>query len=96
MKKIKCAVCSRTKARRKCDRHDQAFICSKCCGELRDSECKGCKHFGEARQYQSSKAQKTKNKHFIVEINEEVENAVDEALALVEGGNIGKAEPILE
>jgi tetratricopeptide (TPR) repeat protein len=96
MKKRKCALCSRTKARRKCDRHNHEFICSQCCAESRDSACEGCQYFAEARQYHLSKAPKTKKKQFIVEINEEVEKAVDDALALVEGGNIRNGERILE
>ena len=96
MKKRKCALCSRTKARRKCDRHNHEFICSQCCAESRDSICEGCQHFTEARQYHLSKTPIKKKKHFIVEINEEVEKAVDDALALVEGGNIRKGECILE
>ena len=94
MKKRKCALCLRTKARRKCDRHNNEFICSQCCAESRDSTCEGCQYFTEARQYHLSKTQK--KKHFIVEINEEVEKAVDDALGLVEGGNIRKGEHILE
>ena len=96
MKKTKCVVCSRTKARRKCGRYDQEFICSKCCGEQRDSECEACQYFTAANQYQSHKTQKAKEKKFILEINEEVENLVDEALDLVEEGNIHKGEFVLE
>lgn len=96
MKKSKCVLCSKTKARRKCDRHNHGLICSRCCAELRDSVCEGCQYFAEAKQYQLSKAPKAKTKRFIVEINEEVERAVDDALALVEDGNIRTAESILK
>ncbi|MBW2358272.1 MAG: tetratricopeptide repeat protein [Deltaproteobacteria bacterium] len=70
MKKTKCALCSRNKARRKCAKH--------------------------GGQYQSSKISKPGKRHFIAEINEEVERAVDDALALVERGNIPEAEHKLE
>lgn len=96
MKKRKCVLCSSTKARRKCDRHNQEFICSKCCAESRDSACERCQYFAEAKRYHASKASKEKKRHFIVEINEEVEKAVDDALALVEAGSILKGERILQ
>ncbi|MFC1863638.1 tetratricopeptide repeat protein [Thermodesulfobacteriota bacterium] len=96
MKKRKCALCSRTKARRKCSRNNHEFICSQCCAESRDSACEGCQHFTESRRYHLSKNPTKMKKHFIVEINEEVEQTVDDALALVEGGNIRKGERILE
>ena len=96
MKKKRCVVCSRTKARRKCGRYDEAFICSKCCGDKRDSECDACKYFTAAMQYQSHKTRKAKKNHFILEIKEEAENLVDEALALIEDGNIRKGAFLLE
>ncbi|MBW1799991.1 MAG: tetratricopeptide repeat protein [Deltaproteobacteria bacterium] len=96
MKKKRCVVCSRTKAKRKCFKYDKEFICSKCCGEQRGPECEGCQYFTAAKQYQSHKSKKTKEKHFIGELNEEVENLVDEALELVEEGNIREGESVLK
>lgn len=96
MKKTPCVVCSRTKARRKCARYDNAFICSECCGEQRDFECETCQYFTAAKQYQSHKIRKAKEKHFILEIDQEVESLVDEALDLIQNGNIRKGEYLLE
>ncbi|MBW2609494.1 MAG: tetratricopeptide repeat protein [Deltaproteobacteria bacterium] len=96
MKKNRCALCSSNKARRKCAKHGDTLICPQCCSESRDTVCSGCHYYKKARQYQSSKISKPKNRHFIAEINEEVEKSVDDALALVERGNILEAEHKLE
>lgn len=95
MKKTKCELCGKVKARRKCQVYHDKFICSPCCADLRNDECEGCRHYQVASQYHSSKDQKKSAKHFTVELNEEVENAVDRALELVERGKIDKARDIL-
>lgn len=95
MKKTICALCAKNKARRKCKIQQDKLICPSCCAELRNPDCEDCRYFTTAKQYQISKNQKVKKKHFILEINEEVENAVNDALALVERGDIGKGEEIL-
>jgi tetratricopeptide (TPR) repeat protein len=95
MKKTICTLCAKNKARRKCKIQQDKLICPSCCAELRNSDCEDCRYFTTAKQYQISKNQNVKKKHFILEINEEVENAVNDALALVERGDIGKGEEIL-
>lgn len=95
MKKMKCTLCAKNRARRKCKIQQDKLICSSCCAELRNSDCEACHYFGAAKQYQISKAQKVQKKQFIVEINEEVENAVEDALAFVERGDISKGEEIV-
>jgi len=96
MKKTICTLCGKNKARRKCKIQQDKLICPSCCAELRNPDCEDCRYFTTAKQYQISKNQNVKKKHFILEINEEVENAVDDALALVERGDIGKGEEILK
>ncbi len=95
MKKRRCELCTKNKARREC-RIKGKFICSLCCANLRHSECEGCRYFQAVTYYQSSKSKKLKQKPFIIEINEEVEDAVDNALIFVEKGRIGKGRVILE
>lgn len=95
MKKIICMLCAKNKARRKCRIQQDKLICPSCCAQLRNPACEDCHYFRASKQYQRSKAQKVKKKHFILEINEEVENAVNNALAFVERGGIGKGEEIL-
>ena len=88
MKNKKCVVCGKNKARRTCELHNNKMVCSLCCAQIRNSDCEGCQYFKTAKQYHSSKTKKSRVKHFVAEINEEVENAVDQALALVEKGDI--------
>jgi len=95
MKKIKCTLCAKNRARRKCKIQQDKMVCSSCCAELRSPDCEDCHYFKAANKYQISKAQKAKKKQFIVEINEGVEDTVDRALAFVERGDIRKGEEIL-
>jgi len=95
MKKNKCVICEKNRARRICGLHDNKMICSLCCAEIRNSDCEDCQYFKTAKQYLSSKTKQSGVKHFIAEINEEVENAVDQALAMVEKGDIKKGRAII-
>ena len=95
MKKRKCELCTKNKARRECKIKDK-FICSLCCANLRDFNCDECQYFQAATQYNSSKRERPKKKPFIIEINEEIESAVDNALALVEKGKVENGRQILE
>lgn len=95
MKKKKCVLCTQKRGRRICKLHSDEMVCSLCCAKSRGSDCEGCVHYEAAEQYAASKARKPKPKHFIAEINEEVENTVDRALALVEKGAIEKGEAII-
>ena len=42
MKKIKCTLCGRSKARRKCKIYHDRLICSLCCADLRNPDCEDC------------------------------------------------------
>lgn len=95
MKRPKCALCENYRAKRKCQIYQDKFICPSCCADLRKKECEECWHYQAAKQYQSSKAQKPVRKHFIMEVNEKAENAVDQALELLEKGKPEKAREIL-
>ena len=94
MKKKKCPICSRGKARRKCKTHNDQIICSKCCSEKRDVGCEGCQYFDQVNRYEAEKLKK--RNHFIIEINEELENEIDKALALMERGKHREGGAILE
>jgi tetratricopeptide (TPR) repeat protein len=93
--KIKCSLCAKNRARRKCSAYGDKLICPACCAELRNSECENCLYFIEAKQHQRSNAPVKKEKHFMIELNEEVEEAVDKAMILAEKGKIEKARIIL-
>lgn len=94
MKKKKCSFCSKGKARRKCRRNNDEFICSKCCAVTRDITCEGCQYFNQANCYEEAKNQK-KN-HFTIEIDEELEGKIDQVLALMENGNYVEGNKLLE
>lgn len=80
------------RARRKCSAHNDQLICPKCCAGLRNTECGECLYFKEAEKYLRSIPTKAKEEHFLIELNPEVEEAVDKALGFVERGNIGEGE----
>lgn len=95
MKKRKCELCTKNKARRTCKIYQDKLICSSCCADLRNTACSGCRYFEAATQYHSSKVQESSHKRFIVEVNEVVERKVDSALGLIERGKIREARDIL-
>ncbi|MFZ2633806.1 MAG: tetratricopeptide repeat protein [Desulfosalsimonadaceae bacterium] len=92
MAKIKCPLCGKAGARRKCSAHNEQLICPKCCAGLRNMECGECLYFKEAEKYLRSIPSREKEKRFLIELNPEVEDAVDKALCFVERGNIGEGE----
>ena len=95
MSKPKCEICNNKRAKRKCLIYNDQFICPSCCADLRNEACEGCRHYQAAARYEASKTEAKANKKFMIEINEEVEDAVDGALILVEKGNFKKARSIL-
>lgn len=92
---MKCIICTQRKGKRICKLRNKQMICSLCCAESRNLDCEGCLHYTNARQYTETKNMGHENKHFIAEINKEVENSVNQALALVEKGDIEKGEAII-
>jgi len=92
MAKIKCPLCGKAGARRKCSAQKDQLICPKCCAGLRNTECGECLYFKEAETYLRLIPTKAKEKYFLTELNPEVEDAVDRALCFVERGNIGEGE----
>jgi len=96
MKKRKCVICAINKGKRVCRLHNNEIICSLCCVKQRNEDCKDCRHYMEVKKYSESKSIKTENKKFIAEINPDVKETVDQALVLVEKGNIKKAKSILD
>ena len=88
-----CPVCGKQKAQRHCLHHEMADICSLCCVAERDERCAGCTYYTAAQQYRADRAVPVKvpQRHFIAEIDEEAEQAVDKALILAEKGKIAPA-----
>ena len=78
-----------------------------CCASIRDADCGDCVHFDAAKQYQAAQLQQATRRsltvrsgglpegEFIFELNPDVEEEVDGALALVERGKTKQAREIL-
>ena len=102
MPKIICPVCNSRKGRRFCKKRANQAICSICCPELRNEECIGCHYYDTAAAYQAEKIQRSSapakkpKQDFIIELNEELEDQVDQALALSERGRTKEAASTLE
>jgi len=91
----KCIICNKVKGKRVCKINNDRLICSRCCGEIRGAACEGCSYYQSGLQYQAEKEKAQKERKFIVELNEEIDAAVDEAMAAVEKRKFRKAEKIL-
>lgn len=91
----KCRVCSKVKGKRICKINDNALICPSCCAQIRNPDCEGCRYYAQAERYAIEKTQQSKSKNFVMRIDPEVDKAVDQALAMVESGNLGAGERIL-
>jgi len=92
----KCAICNRAKGKRGCRVRSARLICSRCCGENRGAECDGCGYYRAGNRYQAAKKGSLKARDFIIELNEEVDGAVERALEAVERGRFPKAKRILD
>lgn len=93
MKKI-CVICGKSKGKRICQVQQNAVVCPPCCASIRNQECEGCRHYTFSQHYQASKYSYSEPKQFLIEVNEEVEQAVEHAVGLLnrqaiqEGKNI--------
>lgn len=102
MPKIICPVCNSRKGKRLCKKRKNQTICSICCPELRNEECIGCHYYDAAAAYQADKIQRSSTpakkpkKDFIIELDEELESQVDQALALSERGRTRDAAGTLQ
>ncbi|MBF0476072.1 MAG: tetratricopeptide repeat protein [Deltaproteobacteria bacterium] len=92
----KCVICKKTKGKRVCNVHQNEVVCSFCCASIRTPECAGCRHHTvpQPREQQPGGASPDvhSKKHFIMELNEEVDEQVDQALSLIEEGALGKGK----
>ena len=82
--KRKCIICDQNKGKRSCIQYDKAMVCPKCCAQIRNPSCATCSYYKTAEKYAEDKFRKSGGKSFIIELNEEMDKAVDKALALIE------------
>ena len=95
MKSTKCVVCSKVKGKRLCQIHAGAFICPRCCAQIRHAACEGCSYYAQAEEYALKKTPKSRRHHFLMRMDPEVDAEVDHALAMIEQGNWWAGESIL-
>ncbi len=94
--KNKCPLCQTGKARRTCPLKNEMMICSSCCAEIRDPTCGECPHYEEALRYALQRETRLQTKHFITELDPEVQEEVDHALGMAEQGKIKKSFKAME
>jgi tetratricopeptide (TPR) repeat protein len=90
-------MCQTGKARRTCHRQNGANICSTCCASIRDLDCGDCIHYTEAKKHDANRQQTSKppTDHFLLEVNPEVDNAVNTALEIAQQGEPSVARACL-
>lgn len=77
-------------------RQNNDVICSVCCAKMRNETCAGCSYHSAAQQYHADRSHRkalatVPHDQFIVELNPQVEQAVESALELCERGKISAA-----
>lgn len=95
MKSNKCVLCLVAKGKRVCKINDNSLICPICCAKTRTSECDGCIYYAQAAKYGKKRTFNQKPAKFGMPINLDVNEKVDQALALVEKGKITSGEKII-
>jgi tetratricopeptide (TPR) repeat protein len=91
---MKCALCHARKGKRGCKVASAQLICPSCCASSRRDECAGCDFYETSQAFQREK--QIRNRTFTAEIIPDVDDRCDEALTLVERGDIVKGEAMLE
>lgn len=87
-----CVVCSVARGRRVCMINDNALICPICCAKTRHSECEGCDYYEKALEFGKQKVQPAKSRDYVIEIDPEIDEKVDQAMQMAEKGRIAAAE----
>ncbi|MEF8701002.1 MAG: tetratricopeptide repeat protein [Candidatus Accumulibacter sp. UW20] len=95
---MKCPLCEERKGKRLCKVNAGQFICPLCCAATRGAGCEGCRHYEPCLAYQREKdlVKASVNKHFTVEVLQEVDDRCDDALLLAEKGELSRAAAAIE
>jgi tetratricopeptide (TPR) repeat protein len=91
---MKCVLCHERKGKRGCKLTSAQYICPFCCASTRREECSGCGYYEPSLDYQREK--QVRSKTFIAEIRADLDDRCDEALTLVDEGDMAKGEAILQ
>jgi len=93
MKNEICVICSVNRGKRVCKINNSSLICPICCAKTRNADCEGCVFYAQAQKHSSSnKSTVTKPKDFIMVIDPEINDKVNDALELAEQGKLKIAE----
>ena len=91
----KCPICTKAKGKRGCLINNHSLICSKCCAEIRNSECETCSYYKESQKHTIEKANKA-TRTFTMRIDDEVDAKITDALEMIDSGNISAGEQMLQ
>ncbi len=72
--------------------NDNNLICSICCARTRSPECEGCKYYSQSRAYSQKRSLSRSSEPTIWAVNSDIDEKVDQALALLEMGATKQAE----
>lgn len=96
MNKKQCIVCQVVRGRRVCKVRNKELICPVCCAKNRDEKCEGCSFYSEANKYKREKEYKKELREgpekFIARLDPDVDEEVDQILALASEGQLDRAE----
>ena len=95
MKQDKCVICLIARGRRVCKLNNNSLICPICCAKTRNPDCDGCSFFTAAEKYSKEKIKNQKSENFVTELKPDLDEEVDQALALAERGKIQSGEKII-
>lgn len=94
MPQKKCPICTKVKGKRGCLLNNNSLICSQCCAQIRNSNCEGCGYYKESQHFAIEKAKKY-SQHFVARIAPEVDEEINQALEMINSGNLHGAEKLL-
>ena len=89
MATMRCTNCGLNKAKRICNKEKGRHLCPVCCAKTRSDACGGCAHYRAADKYRSDQRQE---KEFITLLDPDLDDECDDALALIESGNLVQGE----
>ncbi len=95
MGKVICIICSNSRGKRLCKNNNNSLICPVCCAKTRTPDCNGCVFYSQAKKYGKDKSPTRNVEESVIEISPEVNEKVDQALALAEKGKILTAEGMI-
>lgn len=97
MKREKCIICHYSSGKRVCKINNNALVCPICCAKTRHSVCEGCAFYTLSESPFSKASPKPDDMpDYIIELNPEIDEQVDDALARIEAGEFDDPKKIIE